>query len=122
MIGSLFLTEKPTNMSDICRLPPAPGPCRAAIHQWYYNPKKQRCSQFMYGGCGGNDNNFNSKDDCKAACMRTKGKDRWSLTVMWWENYHKMLVEAKLKGFSNKRKRAKTKTRRNKRKRPHKAQ
>lgn len=103
-------------MTAICHLPPAPGPCRAAMPQWYYNPKKQRCSRFIYGGCGGNDNNFDSKDECKAACMRNKGKDRWTLTVMWWENHHKMLIEAKLKGFSN-RKRAKNKRRRNKRKR-----
>ncbi|KAK3733931.1 hypothetical protein QZH41_009598, partial [Actinostola sp. cb2023] len=64
---------KSRNMAAICQLSPAPGPCRAAMPQWYYNPKRQRCSRFIYGGCGGNDNNFDSKDECKAACMRNKG-------------------------------------------------
>lgn len=95
-------------MTRICSLPPAPGPCRAAMPQWYYNHKKRRCARFIYGGCGGNDNNFNTKDECKAACLQ--GKNRWP--SMWWENYHKMLIEAKLKGFSKKSKRAKKRNKR----------
>lgn len=104
------MTEGSRNMTAICNLPPAPGPCRAAMPQWFYNPKKQRCMRFIYGGCGGNDNNFDTKEECKKACMRNKGKDRWSLKV-WWEHYHKMLVVTKLKTSIGKRKRVRVRNR-----------
>ncbi|XP_031559263.1 cysteine-rich motor neuron 1 protein-like isoform X2 [Actinia tenebrosa] len=73
-------TEGSRNMTAMCNLPPAPGPCRAAMPQWFYNPKKQRCMRFIFGGCGGNENNFDTKDECKKACMRNKGTKPSSLT------------------------------------------
>jgi len=51
-----------------CLLPAVPGPCRAIIRQWYYNPDTNSCEQFNYGGCGGNENRFPSHRDCRRAC------------------------------------------------------
>ena len=53
---------------DLCGLPLERGPCEAAISSWGYNPIKKRCEHFYYGGCHGNDNNFESKDKCERAC------------------------------------------------------
>ena len=33
-----ILAEKPRNMTEVCQLPQAPGPCRAAMPQWLLQP------------------------------------------------------------------------------------
>jgi eight-cysteine-cluster-containing protein len=53
---------------DACGLPPDAGPCDAAIRRWFHNPETGACDVFVYGGCGGNANNFESLDACEAAC------------------------------------------------------
>jgi hypothetical protein len=56
--------------ADICDLPADPGPCRALIPRWYFNSNSGECEEFNYGGCQGNDNNFESLRACEAACGR----------------------------------------------------
>ncbi|XP_030152561.1 LOW QUALITY PROTEIN: tissue factor pathway inhibitor 2, partial [Lynx canadensis] len=53
-------------------LPPAPGrrACRARIPSYYYDRYTQSCRKFMYGGCEGNDNNFETWEACDEACWR----------------------------------------------------
>uniref|UniRef100_A0A5S6Q5D2 BPTI/Kunitz inhibitor domain-containing protein n=1 Tax=Trichuris muris TaxID=70415 RepID=A0A5S6Q5D2_TRIMR len=46
------------------------GPCKAAIPRWYFNSHTRTCEQFTYGGCEGNMNNFESREDCQGRCMR----------------------------------------------------
>lgn len=36
--------------------------------RWGYNPYIQDCEEFIFSGCGGNENNFISQDRCKEAC------------------------------------------------------
>ncbi|KAG7171483.1 Tissue factor pathway inhibitor-like 3 [Homarus americanus] len=45
-----------------------PGPCRAIIPSFYYNPKTKACDCFVYGGCGGNGNNFHNLRRCMESC------------------------------------------------------
>ncbi|CDW53015.1 protein mig c; protein mig b; protein mig a [Trichuris trichiura] len=54
---------------DYCNLPPHAGDCRANTPRWYYNPKRGECLQFVYGGCRGNQNNFNTREDCERVCL-----------------------------------------------------
>lgn len=51
-----------------CNQTPDPGTCFAAFTRWYYDAQEQNCKQFTWGGCGGNDNNFDSFDECMDAC------------------------------------------------------
>ncbi|KAL3864686.1 hypothetical protein ACJMK2_006347 [Sinanodonta woodiana] len=51
-----------------CFKPPVTGPCYGAFWNWYYNSLTGRCEQFLYGGCAGNDNNFQSRWQCYNAC------------------------------------------------------
>ncbi|CAH3121610.1 unnamed protein product [Porites lobata] len=53
-----------------CNLPPEKGRCMAIIHRYYYNPRTHNCERFIYGGCQGNANNFETVEECKMSCMR----------------------------------------------------
>ncbi|XP_017471548.1 PREDICTED: kunitz-type serine protease inhibitor HCRG2-like [Rhagoletis zephyria] len=52
----------------VCYQPPVTGECRAAIRRYYFNPTVGRCLVFIYGGCGGNSNNFVTLRACVARC------------------------------------------------------
>ena len=55
--------------SDVCRnfvIPPLQ--CLAYMKRYTYNPRTLECEQFIYGGCGGNSNNFGSMTACQRKC------------------------------------------------------
>ena len=54
--------------SDLCTLSPDPGPCLAAISRWFFNSVTKQCEQFTYGGCRGNENNFDELESCLNIC------------------------------------------------------
>lgn len=54
--------------SEVCSLPPDSGPCEAAIRRYAFDPKTGLCLPFVYGGCQGNANNFDSPEACYGAC------------------------------------------------------
>jgi len=62
---------------DICSQPAKPGPCRGSFERWYFDSANDSCMPFTYGGCKGNDNRFNSLDDCQSHCIPSvlQGKD-----------------------------------------------
>ena len=49
-------------------LPKDVGPCRASVKKFYFNTETAVCEEFRYGGCNGNDNNFDSFTDCHSVC------------------------------------------------------
>ena len=53
---------------------PEIGECRAALPRWYYNINSGKCEQFIYGGCGGNENNFGTNDECEGNCTTNTGE------------------------------------------------
>ena len=57
--------------ADKCFLPKAVGRCRAAHKRFFYNSNDEKCEEFTYGGCGGNDNRFNSFEQCELECVET---------------------------------------------------
>ncbi|KAJ6655572.1 hypothetical protein lerEdw1_005043 [Lerista edwardsae] len=56
---------------DVCRLPAQPGPCKAATLRYRYDAASRTCDVFLYGGCQGNENNFETLAECEHACKRT---------------------------------------------------
>lgn len=57
-------TEKP----DLCFLEEDPGICRGFLTRYFYNNQTRKCERFVYGGCLGNSNNFETLDECKKTC------------------------------------------------------
>ncbi|CDI98690.1 egf domain protein [Echinococcus multilocularis] len=60
---------------DVCSLPTEVGPCKASIQRYTYNRSTGRCEVFYYGGCKGNENNFEKLDDCQRLCESSYQKD-----------------------------------------------
>uniref|UniRef100_A0A224YFP2 Tissue factor pathway inhibitor n=1 Tax=Rhipicephalus zambeziensis TaxID=60191 RepID=A0A224YFP2_9ACAR len=46
------------------------GNCSQKIPSWYYSFWSGRCKGFLYSGCGGNSNRFNTEGECQKACTR----------------------------------------------------
>ncbi|MGA1824532.1 MAG: BPTI/Kunitz-type proteinase inhibitor domain-containing protein [bacterium] len=60
-----------TTSTNPCQMPIDPGPCYAYIVRYAFNNKTGRCEQFIYGGCGGNQNNFTTLEECRQSCGGT---------------------------------------------------
>ncbi|VDP14869.1 unnamed protein product [Soboliphyme baturini] len=42
--------------------------CIAQVQRWWFNPATQMCMPFIYNGCGGNSNRFDSRERCESYC------------------------------------------------------
>lgn len=44
--------------------------------RWFYDTYDEDCKKFLYGGCGGNENNFHTEHDCLTTCSKSNiGED-----------------------------------------------
>lgn len=71
----VFTTVKKI-LPDRCLAKMETGPCTSFVHKWYFNKTEGKCRPFPYGGCKGNDNRYNSEDECLHYCVG--GADRKS--------------------------------------------
>lgn len=60
-----------TDVKAVCSQEAVTGPCRAMFPRWYFDINQKKCVRFIYGGCGGNRNNFQSEEYCMAVCKVT---------------------------------------------------
>lgn len=68
---SLMPAATQTITKHVCQMEADPGPCTAELIKFFYDSTSQRCRQFIYGGCDGNENNFVTEDDCLRTCSHT---------------------------------------------------
>ena len=55
--------------NDVCSMERDTGPCSDYRPVWYFEPVSRTCRRFLYGGCHGNGNNFNSSNECESRCL-----------------------------------------------------
>ncbi|XP_044137674.1 amyloid-like protein 2 isoform X3 [Bufo gargarizans] len=60
-----------SDVKAVCSQEAVTGPCRAMFPRWYFDINQKKCVRFIYGGCGGNRNNFQSEEYCMAVCKVT---------------------------------------------------
>lgn len=58
-----------------CALKAEPGPCKALKLRYFFSIDSGHCETFEFGGCGGNDNNFLSKEECEESCVVSEDKN-----------------------------------------------
>ncbi len=68
---SISSSEAPL-LNPRCNLNLDQGTCRNYSIHWYYDKQANACAQFWYGGCGGNDNRYETEDECKKTCVLVK--------------------------------------------------
>ena len=51
-----------------CLQPPAVGECDALFPSFFFNSSSGACEHFNYGGCGGNQNRFTTRESCLTGC------------------------------------------------------
>ncbi|KAL0626418.1 Tissue factor pathway inhibitor, partial [Plecturocebus cupreus] len=44
------------------------GPCKAWMKRYFFNVFTRQCEEFIYGGCEGNQNRFDSLEECEEMC------------------------------------------------------
>ena len=75
-----------------CHLQKEPGLCKARNRRYYFDEAAGKCRRFIYGGCGGNGNNFKTKAECQATCQELQTchllfwRSGWKMPAfhLWW--------------------------------------
>jgi hypothetical protein len=55
-------------MPGLCSFDRDPGFCMAYFPRYFHNSTSGNCEPFAYGGCQGNENNFETQEDCEYTC------------------------------------------------------
>ena len=58
----------------LCTEPLRVGDCKQSVRQFWYNAETKTCESFLYTGCQGNNNRFNSLNECQSYCKNINGK------------------------------------------------
>jgi Kunitz/Bovine pancreatic trypsin inhibitor domain len=61
---------------DACFLPKISGPCEGYKPTWHYDSERKACTQFVYGGCLGNNNKFETREECQQLCAHQELRGR----------------------------------------------
>ncbi|XP_064648807.1 papilin-like [Lineus longissimus] len=70
--SALTTTATPA-IPNACSIGPDTGPCKASFLRYFYNPVSNKCEEFLYGGCRGNGNRFNTVEMCEMICVTASG-------------------------------------------------
>jgi hypothetical protein len=79
---------------DFCFLPPEHGFCDAAFDRYYFDPQTERCQPFVWGGCEGNQNRFETEQACLDRCGA-----QWELYLTEPAEVDHALIEAMQRDF-----------------------
>ncbi|XP_049527435.1 BPTI/Kunitz domain-containing protein-like [Dermacentor silvarum] len=63
-----FVTPALVHDQFTCSDPPEKGPCNESYTHYYFNTQNKTCQEFIYGGCEGNVNNYETIEECRVSC------------------------------------------------------
>lgn len=75
---SVDVVNGPKYHDELHKLSAAQNPCiqplylgegHSFLQRWYYNAQLNMCQQFIYTGSKGNQNNFQTQEQCQVACI-----------------------------------------------------
>ncbi|KAF8563344.1 hypothetical protein P879_10220 [Paragonimus westermani] len=66
-----MIVQPSSALQQRCLLPPERGPCMGHSTRYAYDARSGECVEFVYGGCRGNGNRFDSKEECEDQCARS---------------------------------------------------
>jgi len=74
-----YIVAKDHTPDRVCSQDFDPGPCAPRDPakfktRYYFDITSDACEKFLYGGCGGNHNNFINKTDCESFCIPEEEK------------------------------------------------
>ncbi|KAG8198783.1 hypothetical protein JTE90_007093 [Oedothorax gibbosus] len=72
---TIWPSEESIALPRECTLPKNIGPCDGYFPRYYYNKETHQCEHFYYGGCRGNENNFDTQEQCEQRCSTTSESD-----------------------------------------------
>ncbi|XP_075973578.1 boophilin-H2-like [Anticarsia gemmatalis] len=73
--GTNFANLKESTRKTFCELQVNAGQCLALVDRYYFDVSASRCKKFVYGGCGGNQNRFLSRNQCESRCQHEPAQD-----------------------------------------------
>nr|XP_040566886.1 papilin-like isoform X2 [Lepeophtheirus salmonis] len=107
-IGSPREFDFKGSFEQTCLLPKVTGPCEGYFERYYFNPDTDSCEGFIYSGCRGNANNFQSYKDCCVTCHVLSSKpesskflDDSSVAKNGIVSSHSLKFERKSYGYLN---------------------
>ena len=53
------------------------GKCKQTMGQYFFDRREGKCKPFVYSGCGGNNNRFNSYTSCERTCMKKDNMSKY---------------------------------------------
>ncbi|KAJ8287211.1 hypothetical protein GJAV_G00048940 [Gymnothorax javanicus] len=60
--------------AEVCGLPQDPGMCMARQLKFFFSTAEGTCRTFLYGGCTGNGNRFDTREECLQMCRGKSGR------------------------------------------------
>uniref|UniRef100_A0A4W4FD09 BPTI/Kunitz inhibitor domain-containing protein n=1 Tax=Electrophorus electricus TaxID=8005 RepID=A0A4W4FD09_ELEEL len=71
-----------SSVSSVCHEPMSEGHCSEYTLLWYFHLSSRECRPFVYSGCGGNRNRFQTKHDCQTYCILSGQRGNKSISVI----------------------------------------
>lgn len=60
---------KPLPSSEICQEEKEEGQCGGTFPRYWYNNQTNSCERFIFSGCKGNRNQFETEEECNRFCI-----------------------------------------------------